>query len=121
MSSYITSNDNRLYAAAEAACGRVPAITASNRFPAVRFTAKQANVNPSRHDKTGTRTYLGIPAGSRRQTEFTLKTYLTTWTNTNNGPGYGPLFEAALGEPGQLNAGGIVASAAGTTVTFQNN
>ena len=33
MACYISSNNNRFYAAVETAFGAVPAITASNRFP----------------------------------------------------------------------------------------
>src|SRR4051812_29247756 len=116
MSSYIASNDNRLYAATETECGRVPAATAANRFPAVRFTARQNLVTPSRHDKTGTRSYMGAPAGSRRETEFSVRTYLTTWSQATEQPGYGPLFQAALGEAPLLHSGGVIASASSTKV-----
>jgi hypothetical protein len=73
---------------------------------------------PLRRDKTGTRSYAGAPPGCRRETSYTLKTYLTSWLNATSSPGYGPLFEAALGGSPEFWAGGTVASASGTSVTF---
>jgi hypothetical protein len=42
MASYISSNANRFYAGLESAYGQTPAITAQNRFPAVKLTAKKS-------------------------------------------------------------------------------
>ena len=41
MACYISSNNNRFYAAVETVYGTVPAITASNRFPGVKLALKQ--------------------------------------------------------------------------------
>lgn len=120
MSSYIASNDNRLYAAIEAAYGRVPEMDSGNRFPAVRFSAKQAIETSTRRDKTGTRTFLGAPTGTRRNTDYQLKTYLSSWSSQTEQPGYGPLFQAALGGDPQIHGGGTIASAnSETRLTFQ--
>src|SRR5215471_14703685 len=97
MSSYISSNANRFYTALESAYGKVETITATNRIPAVKLGIRQQVETGTRRDKTGSRTFAGLPQGVRRRTEFELQTYLTNWDRTTAGPGYGPLFQAALG------------------------
>lgn len=97
MASYILSNANRFYTGAEAAYGQVPAITAQNRFPAVKLTARNELEKAERRDKTGSRTFAGMPAGMRRKTSFDLTTYMTAWNGQGSGPSYGPLFQASLG------------------------
>jgi hypothetical protein len=62
-----------------------------------------------RKDKTGSRTFAGLPPGGRRKTAFELRTYLTTWQSTGD-PGYGPLFQAGLGGAPLRYAGGTAAS-----------
>ena len=78
-SGYVSSNNSRLYVASELNYGQVPAIQSSNRIPAVKFAPRQQIDRPVRKDKTGTRTYLGTPAGLRKQTTFDLATYMTGW------------------------------------------
>src|SRR5580765_6557345 len=97
MSSYISSNANRFYTALESSYGRVESITAANRIPAVKLGIQQKVETGTRRDKTGSRTFAGVPAGVRRRTTFDLQTYLTSWDKATAGPGYGPLFEAAMG------------------------
>jgi hypothetical protein len=109
MANYISSNANRFYAVLEASYGQAPTAAASSRFPAVQLIAQQMLEKTVRHDKTGARTFLGTPAGSRRQTAFEVRTYLTSWSGTAT-PGYGPLFQSALGATSQFSAGLIVAS-----------
>ena len=94
MASYISSNANRFYTALENAFGQVDPITAANRIPAVKLAIRQQVDAGTRRDKTGSRTFAGMPAGVRRRTEFDLQTYLTSWDKSAAGPGYGPLFEA---------------------------
>jgi hypothetical protein len=116
--SYILSNDNRFYVALEGSYGIAAAISASNRIPAVKLTTKQQTEKTQRADKTGTRTFAGNPSGQRRQTSFGLKTYMANWADQSSLPPHGALFQACLGAtPGQ-SAGGTVASASGSTVTF---
>ena len=110
MSSYISSNANRFYTALESAYGNVAAITASNRIPALKLTIKQQREVVTRKDKTGTRTFAGLPAGGRLKTNFELQTYMTSWNKSAATPGYGPLFQAAIGGAPQQFAGGTVAS-----------
>ncbi|HEX4163883.1 MAG TPA: hypothetical protein VHZ55_00280 [Bryobacteraceae bacterium] len=113
MSSYISSNANRFYVALEAAYGQAAAITAANRFPAVRLQAHQSLEIGKRLDKTGTRTFLGASSSSRRTTSFDVQTYLTSWSGMGT-PGYGPLFQAALGAAPTMSMALVVAGVDGT-------
>jgi hypothetical protein len=109
MATYISSNANRFYTALESAYGEVGQIQAANRIPAVKLAIQQQTAAGARKDKTGTRTFGGQPSGGRRRTTFELRTYLTTWSGVGE-PGYGPLFQAALGASPLTFAGGTVAS-----------
>jgi hypothetical protein len=113
MSCYISSNNNRFYAAVEPAFGAVPLVGAATRFPGVKLTIKQEVDKPERKDKTGTRTFLGLPANLRRQTTFELRSYMTGWTNQTQEPGYGPLFQAALGGDAMMFSGGLAGPGCG--------
>jgi len=110
MAVYISSNANRFYCASETTYGQVSAITAANRIPAVKLSATQQLVVTSRKDKTGSRTFVGLPPGGRRKTTFVLNTYLTTWGGGSNPPSYGPFFQAALGGAPLMFAGGTAAA-----------
>ena len=112
--SYISSNENRLYVAAEQNYGQVSSIESGNRIPAVKLATKQQAERPERKDKTGSRTFPGIPWGLRRRTTFELTTYLTGWTQQSVEPGYGPLFRAGLGAgPAWFNGGTAGAGSSG--------
>ena len=115
MASYISSNANRFYAGMENSYGQTPVITAQNRFPAVKLTAKNQLEKADRRDKTGSRTFVGIPVGLRTTTSFDLTTYMTSWGGQSPGPSYGPLFQASLGAAPAMYAGGT--AAAGSSVT----
>ncbi len=103
---YIASNANRWYCVKEASYGQIPALTAANRIPAVNLTAQQKREKSERRDKTGGRTWAGMPVGMRRQTSFGLTTYMRDWADLTQLPSHGPLFEAALGAAGVLWHGG---------------
>ncbi len=118
MASYISSNANRFYTALESAYGSVAAIAAGNRIPALKLTVQQQLEVTSRKDKTGSRTFPGLPVGGRRRTNFELQTYMTSWQAAAGGPAYGPLFQAALGAAPLVFNGGMVASYSGTTLAF---
>ncbi len=109
MATYISSNANRFYTALENAYGEVGEVQAANRIPAVKLAVQQQSAAGARKDKTGTRTFAGQPLGGRRRTTFELRTYLTNW-DKSGAPGYGPLFQAALGAPPLTFAGGTIAS-----------
>ena len=113
MASYISSNANRFYAALETAYGQVPTITAATRIPALKLTVRQQLEVTDRKDKTGSRTFAGLPAGGRRQTTFELRTLLTNWPQGTANPSYGPLFQAALGAVPAYFAGGTAAATTG--------
>ncbi|HWF10751.1 MAG TPA: hypothetical protein VG297_19925 [Bryobacteraceae bacterium] len=102
---YISSIANRWYCALESAYGQLPAITAANRVPAIKLTAQQQRANSKRKDKTGSRTWPGIPDGVRRQTQFGLSTLMIDWPDTTALPPQDPLFQAAFGGAGTLWAG----------------
>lgn len=119
MSCYISSNANRLYSALEVNYGRVPPISSRNRFPAVKLSARQQLEAGNRRDKTGSRTFAGVPPGSRRRTSFQLTTYMTGWLDRTEDPGYGPLFQAALGSSPLLFGGGSAgAGSSPNTLSF---
>ncbi len=97
MACYISSNDNRFYAALESNFGLAALVTEQNRIPAVKLAVRHETQLPDRRDKTGGRTFVGLPSGFRKRTTFELETFLTGWSGPNPEPSYGPLFQAALG------------------------
>lgn len=116
---YISSNANRWYCAKETAYGVLPAITAGNRIPAVSMTVQQHAEKSQRKDKTGSRTWAGVPRGMRRQTSFDLTSYMRDWADMSALPPQGPLFEAAMGAAGVIWPGGVPGeNSDSTTVRF---
>lgn len=113
--SYILSNNNRFYVAMEQSYGSAASVAANNRIPAVKLTAKQQSDKVQRKDKTGSRTFVGNPSPLRRQTSFTLKTYMATWTDQTAAPAHGPLFQACLGNLPMQSNGGTVANVVNST------
>ena len=119
MSCYVSSNDNRFYTALEAVYGTAAAIVSRNRFPAVHLQAKQQTERVRRRDKTGSRTFPGLPNRLRRSTAFGVSTLLTSWADQTQEPSYGPLFACAMGNSGRIFSGGSIASVTnGVTVGF---
>jgi hypothetical protein len=119
MASYISSNANRFYTALESSYGSAAAILGQNRIPALKLTVQQQLEVTQRRDKTGSRTFPGLPAGGRRRTAFELQTFLTSWQGTSGGPSYGPLFQAALGgTPLAFGGGALSASTINGLLTF---
>jgi hypothetical protein len=121
MSCYILSNDNRFYAAVEQLYGYVAPVVDSNRLPAVKLTARQVMQRVERRDKTGSRTFAGIPSGVRKLTSFELSIYMTSWSPTSPEPSYGPLFLAALGGAALVFNGGTVESVSATQLRFTSS
>lgn len=118
MSCYVSSNDNRLYVGLESSYGGVASITSQNRIPAVGLTAKQQPEAVRRRDKSGSRTFAGLPSGVRNTTSYQLNTYLTSWADPAKEPSYGPMFQAAMGGAPLFFNGGTVASGSGTQLAF---
>lgn len=100
--SYILSNANRWYCVQEPAYGHIGAITAANRIPAVSMKVQNQRDKSQRKDKTGTRTWAGLPGGMRRHTTFDATSYVRDWADPTSLPPHGPLLEAAMGAPGLL-------------------
>lgn len=117
--SFILSNSNRFYTAVESTYGAVSAISAASRIPAVKLAIQQQSDLPTRRDKTGSRTFPGVPNGGRLRTSFALQTYLTSWQKSSAGPSYGPLFQSALGGvPGQFLGGAVASATDGANIGF---
>jgi hypothetical protein len=112
---YISSNANRWYVGREDQFGQIPTVTAANRIPAVRLAAQHNQEKTTRRDKTGTRTWQGLPSGVRRNTSFNLTTYMRDWPDPTVLPAQGPLLEAALGGSGALFGGGVAAAGCDTS------
>jgi hypothetical protein len=91
----------------------VESIQSRNRIPAVKLAIQQQLQAAGRKDKTGSRTFAGLPVGGRRRTDFELRTYLTSWQKSAGNPGYGPLFQAALGGTPLAFSGGTAAASTG--------
>jgi hypothetical protein len=70
------------------------------------MTAQLQRAKSQRKDKTGSRTWQGLPQGVRTQVSYDLKSYMRDWADVTTLPPHGPLFQAALGKPGVLWAGG---------------
>jgi hypothetical protein len=104
--SYVSSNNNRFYVALEQSYGAVGTIASGNRIPALKLTAKQVPEKVHRKDKTGSRTFVGLPVNLRKTTNFDLTTYMSDWPDQTTEPAYGPLFQAGLGAAPALWAGG---------------
>src|SRR5258708_7192138 len=116
--SYISSNANRFYTALEASYGQVGTITAANRIPALKLTVQQQLDMKDRRDKTGSRTFAGLPAGGRRRTNFELRTYLTGLPASGI-PAYGPMVQASMGgTPLQFSGGTVASSTTGGRLGF---
>ncbi len=119
MACYISSNNNRFYVALEPAYGEVAAIASARRFAGIQLRARQQAVQLDRRDKTGSRTFLGLPAGLKRQTSYQLRSYLAGWSDQGSEPSQGALFRAALGAPVKLGGALTLASAStGTALVF---
>ncbi len=115
MSCYISSNNNRFYVALESAYGSVPEITGANRIPAVKLSAKHVLEQNTRRDKSGSRTFAGLPNRMRKRTNFQLNTFMTGWPYGEAEPSHGPLFQAAMGGSPLAFGGGTVAATSPTT------
>ncbi len=115
MSCYVSSNNERIYCALESSYGVIPVITGADRIPALKLKAKQVPQQTSRKDKTGTRTFVGMPNGIRETTTFEVDTLLTDWSDMTMPPAYGPLFQCAMGGTPVIWPGGTVSSVTGGT------
>ena len=113
---YISSKANRFYTALESAFGQVAEATAGDRIPAVKLGIRQQMRTAERKDKTGSRTFVGLPPGGRRRTQFDLRTYMTSWGDASRPPAYGPMFEACLGGAPLISSSRAAANGPGGNV-----
>jgi len=88
----ISSNANRFYTVLESSFGQVGEVSSAARIPALKLMVQQELEAADRKDKTGSRTFPGVPSGGRRRTNFELRSYLTSWHSSEGNPSYGPLF-----------------------------
>lgn len=117
MACYISSAQNRFYVAPEVTAGHVGDIATAARIPAVSLKLRQVVNQPKRRDKTGSRTFQGVPSELRRETDFRMRTYLNSWTNAPAEPPAGSLVKSALWGEAQYFGGIGVAGVSGLTVT----
>lgn len=119
MACYISTRNNRYYAALETEFGRVAPVTAAHRFSGVSLNVVQQREEPRRRDKTGTRTYQGMTGRLRRHTTFELTTYVYAREAPTAPPRCGALVECALGGSARVTPDGLpVANVQGTAVSF---
>jgi hypothetical protein len=115
MADYILSNNNRYYAALESDYGVVPTIAASHRVPGMRLAIATQKVSARRRDKTGTRTFLGLPGRPLKVTGYEFETSLMAQDEGVLPPAAGQMVQAALGgaaqqtaaQPATVSAGGL--------------
>jgi hypothetical protein len=118
MSCYISSSANKFYTALESEFGKVPDVSSECRIPGVSLRLQQTPDIRNRRDKTGSRTFLGLPSELRFETRYELRSYLSALPEGATAPAYGPLFHAALGATPSVFSGGTVAAATATTIRF---
>ena len=111
----VLSTQNRFYLGLEPSYGQVPTIAASERISAVKLGIRQELEARERRDKTGSRTYQGIAPGSRRQTEFSLQTYLVENASPSSPPAIGPMVEGSLGASPVIFTGSTAGTGSTTT------
>jgi hypothetical protein len=121
MPNYISSNNNRFYAGLETSYGVAADSTQVTRIPAVSLKTKHLRERLQRRDKTGTRTFLGLPSAGRYRTTFELQSYMAAWPDASHPPVHGALFTAALGSDGRQYVGGTLAGTSGTQVSFTSS
>ena len=80
MSCYVSSRENRFLAALEQSYAVAADVTLARALPALRLAVNQDTERVDRRDKTGSRTFPGLPANLRRETRFELTAYLTSWS-----------------------------------------
>ena len=119
MSCYISSSANRFYTVLESSFGAVPDVTSDSRIPGVSLRLQQTPEVRARRDKTGSRTFLGLPKELRFETKYELRSYLSALPDGASLPAYGPVFQSALGADPFVFGGATVASTALGSVRFQ--
>ncbi len=97
MSCFIASNQNRVYGALESAFGTAAAVTGANRLPLSAFRLRERKFVGVRRDKTGSRTYPGVPTSGRESVAVQLSCYLTEWDTWTGFPALHELLQSVTG------------------------
>jgi hypothetical protein len=118
MACYISSRENRFFVKQEAELGQAIEAAPSDRINAVRLEIREQNEVPQRRDKTGGRTFAGIPNNVKRKVQFGLETYLTSWDQPAAPPPVGTLWASTLGAEVQLSGANGVSGVTGVSVGF---
>lgn len=119
MASYISTRQNRFYAALEGSYGTVATVTAADRFTGMALKVQHERERPKRRDKTGSRTNRGIAGTLRARTKYEMRTYLYGREAGNVAPRFGALLEGGMGgAPRVQNSGLAVALIDGARVVF---
>ncbi len=117
--SYVSANLNRHYAAVEPSYGQVPAVASSDAFRVVSFDAELVQEYLERRDKSGSRSFLGVPQAGRREARFALESYLMSGGTAGAAPDLAPLYQAACGgAPLAFGGGSTAAGCTTTTIVF---
>lgn len=118
MSCYISSRDNRYFVKAESAFGTAAPAASADRVAGLRLEIKEQAKAGKRRDKIGGRTFAGVPNQVRRDVEFSLEAYLTSWDQPAQAPAVGALWESVMGGAGTVSTPAPIVSVAGSQVTF---
>ncbi len=114
MPCYVSSKENRFLAALEQSYAIAADVAAARALPALKLAVSHVTERVDRRDKTGGRTFPGLPSSLRRETSFELTTYMTSWSPADAEPPHGVLLQAGLGGTPLSFSGGTVDAITGT-------
>lgn len=119
MSCHIASYANRSYAALESELGAVAAITSSHRLPLSKLDIRVVREASQRLDKSGGRTFVGVPQNGREHTRIQFSSYLTGWDSMSGVPELDAAVQAVMGGEVQTNSPNTITGVSnGLTVTL---
>ncbi len=114
MPCYVSSKENRFLAALEQSYASAADVAAARALPALKLAVSHVTERVNRRDKTGGRTFPGLPSNLRRETSFELTAYMTSWSPADAEPPHGVLLQAGLGGAPLSFSGGAVDTITGT-------
>ncbi len=114
MPCYVSSKENRFLAALEQSYAIAADVAAARALPALKLAVSHVTERVDRRDKTGGRTFPGLPSNLRRETSFELTAYMTSWSPADAEPPHGVLLQAGLGGTPLSFSGGAVDTITGT-------
>lgn len=113
--SYVSTNLNRSYVALESSYGAVPVVTPDHAFRALSVDLELVQQYLERRDKSGTRSFLGVSDGGRRQSRFQVEGYLMSGGSGGAAPDLAPFFQAACGGTPLVFSGAAAGSGCSTS------